>query len=572
MQRPTGGASAEHEHAARADSREAKPDMRRAEPSERSSSTPTKPSSPKRESPMDKKPAGSSVTRVVLLMTIVGLVGASGYLIYKKVRPGTTVALASASLGEAKEGEKKADGEKHAEKHKGAGKTKTKPEGEVGVEPETAQVKTLDEQQEPGEVALDPLTETAQNETAPKTLDAVEPGPAEQLTETEPIPQQEPEPAVAVGPRGQPGRLKNRAKEEAHSEPRVLETPVEDQGAEALSDAAPLVQPEVEPVAAQPGANTRNSAARNPQEPADLQPLDTPSLADTPAQGQGTAAVPAGAPTPAPEVPMPEMSLEPEAAPAIAGAGENDPRLGNYAPAESVPEVQIKPRKGGRPAAGGNVPTPVAPKGGGTQLSPQIETQEATEQFPTRRLPVPTKAPAKAGGSPGTDPAAEKYIVQPNDNFWLIAKKQYGTARYFRALMKYNESKAADPYTLKPGLEVLTPPRETLQKLHPELIDMNPVDRKSPGKGGATTSEAEGETTGLFVGPSGEPMYRVGSEDTLSGISQKTLGRSSRYMEIFEANKELMGSPDRLKPGIVLRLPQDASQLKVVSSPRPEFR
>ena len=49
--------------------------------------------------------------------------------------------------------------------------------------------------------------------------------------------------------------------------------------------------------------------------------------------------------------------------------------------------------------------------------------------------------------------------------------------------------------------------------------------------------------------------YRVRPGDTLSGISIKTLGTSRRYLEIFEANREQMGSPDSLKVGMELQIP-----------------
>jgi len=569
-QQPVGGAPVDQGHAARPESREARPESRRAEPNERPSPAPAKLSSPKRESPMDKKPAGSSATRIVLLMTIVGLVGASGYLIYNKVRPGTTAALATPKDVGTKEGEQTAD-DKTAVEAKVVGKHKAKHNDqhndqhgdEEQTEPKTADIKTLDEQQEPGDESH-MLTEDMSAEPAPKTLDTFDPEPAEQVAQMEPesaetqaMPLEELGAVVAEAPRRQPGRLKNRSQEEAHSASLVPETPEVDQGAETLLDVAPELEPEVvEPVAARPVRVAQNRSARNPNEPTNLQPLDSSSLVESPQ-----------------EVPMPEVALpESEGFPAATEPEENDPRLGNYAPAEAVPEMQGAGRNGGRPVSGVGAPTPVSAQGRGTQLTPEIEMQEATEQFPTQKLAVPAKGVARSS-SAGIDPTSEKYIVQPNDNFWLIAKKQYGSARYFRALMKYNESRANDPYTLKPGIEVLTPTRETLHKLHPELIDMSPVDRKSSTRKGAPeTSEAEAESTGMFLGTNGEPMYRVGSDDTLSGISQKHLGRSSRYMEIYEANKEVMGSPDTLKPGLVLRLPQDASQVKVVSGPRPEFR
>ena len=49
--------------------------------------------------------------------------------------------------------------------------------------------------------------------------------------------------------------------------------------------------------------------------------------------------------------------------------------------------------------------------------------------------------------------------------------------------------------------------------------------------------------------------YVVKSGDTLSEIATKTLGRSSRFLEIYEANRDLLNSPDDLKPGLKLTIP-----------------
>lgn len=60
------------------------------------------------------------------------------------------------------------------------------------------------------------------------------------------------------------------------------------------------------------------------------------------------------------------------------------------------------------------------------------------------------------------------------------------------------------------------------------------------------TDEAEGEAV----------FHTVVSGDTLSAISQKYLGKASRYMEIFEANKPMLSNPDKIYPGQVLRIPK----------------
>lgn len=52
-------------------------------------------------------------------------------------------------------------------------------------------------------------------------------------------------------------------------------------------------------------------------------------------------------------------------------------------------------------------------------------------------------------------------------------------------------------------------------------------------------------------------FYTVKKGDNLSAIAKRTLGKSSRYPEIFEANKPMLTHPDKIYPGQVLRIPQD---------------
>ncbi|MDU8927436.1 peptidoglycan-binding protein LysM [Alisedimentitalea sp. MJ-SS2] len=54
-------------------------------------------------------------------------------------------------------------------------------------------------------------------------------------------------------------------------------------------------------------------------------------------------------------------------------------------------------------------------------------------------------------------------------------------------------------------------------------------------------------------------FHTVEKGDTLSAIAKKTLGSASRYPEIFEANKPMLSHPDKIYPGQVLRIPQDAT-------------
>ena len=50
--------------------------------------------------------------------------------------------------------------------------------------------------------------------------------------------------------------------------------------------------------------------------------------------------------------------------------------------------------------------------------------------------------------------------------------------------------------------------------------------------------------------------YTVQFGDTLSGISERFLGSQQRFREIYEANKDRMSSPDRLRVGSAIRIPR----------------
>ena len=52
--------------------------------------------------------------------------------------------------------------------------------------------------------------------------------------------------------------------------------------------------------------------------------------------------------------------------------------------------------------------------------------------------------------------------------------------------------------------------------------------------------------------------YTVQSGDTLSKIAKQHLGDANAYMKIFEANKDQLSDPDKIKPGQVLKIPSAA--------------
>ncbi|MBO9667382.1 MAG: LysM peptidoglycan-binding domain-containing protein [Bdellovibrio sp.] len=65
--------------------------------------------------------------------------------------------------------------------------------------------------------------------------------------------------------------------------------------------------------------------------------------------------------------------------------------------------------------------------------------------------------------------------------------------------------------------------------------------------------------------------YTVKPGDTLSKISKQFYGDSSKYEAIFEANRDILSDPNKIKPGQNLKIPPSGSsrQQTASQSPRP---
>ena len=66
-------------------------------------------------------------------------------------------------------------------------------------------------------------------------------------------------------------------------------------------------------------------------------------------------------------------------------------------------------------------------------------------------------------------------------------------------------------------------------------------------QGGVASTEA--------AAPGSEQTYTVASGDTLSHIARQFYGKASRWQAIFDANRDQLDNPDRIRPGQVLKIP-----------------
>ena len=142
------------------------------------------------------------------------------------------------------------------------------------------------------------------------------------------------------------------------------------------------------------------------------------------------------------------------------------------------------------------------------------------------------------------------FEVKANDNYWKISRRAYGSTRYYAALARYNQNRIANPRHLRPGMKVLIPSAAALETRYPKLFK--------------STSPKDKPRSGYFVQSDGSAAYRIGERDTLSEIAERHLGRSSRWIEIYRSNRNVLPNPNRLKPGTVIALPDDATDVHVI--------
>jgi nucleoid-associated protein YgaU len=70
---------------------------------------------------------------------------------------------------------------------------------------------------------------------------------------------------------------------------------------------------------------------------------------------------------------------------------------------------------------------------------------------------------------------------------------------------------------------------------------------------------ADIKATGTAAASTAE-TYTVKAGDTLSKIAKEKLGDANAYHEIFNANRDQLSDPDKIKPGQVLKIPQHAKK------------
>ncbi len=174
---------------------------------------------------------------------------------------------------------------------------------------------------------------------------------------------------------------------------------------------------------------------------------------------------------------------------------------------------------------------------------------------PSARSNAPVNVPA-APESPKDESGFVDYTIRRGDSLSRIAKRLTGNSKNSNILYEANRDLLMNPHDLRIGAKIRIP-TEIYQApvTTPAPVQKQPKPQQPQTGVPATESPA--------TPPAPEPVYTehtVGRGESLSVIALRMLGDSERYMEIYEANRDVMRNPNSLKPGMKLRIPNAVAQ------------
>jgi len=120
----------------------------------------------------------------------------------------------------------------------------------------------------------------------------------------------------------------------------------------------------------------------------------------------------------------------------------------------------------------------------------------------------------------------KKHVVKAGDTLFDLAEHYYGHGQYMTVIANVNATIRHRPNMLRVGMTLTIPQLPSVE-----------------------TSTAAG-------------TYLVQPGDTLSGIAEKVLGDQSRWVEIYEANSHILTSPDKIRAGMTLKIPEATTALR----------
>ena len=275
------------------------------------------------------------------------------------------------------------------------------------------------------------------------------------------------------------------------------------------------------------------------QPPADAYDLQTASKPD---YAPVTSPLPSGAPV-ASANPAPSNSYA-QAAPGHAAPSEPYASSSTASDRGTYPVPATEPVPYGAPAAT-TAPAQKAYESYAPATKPR--TQAGYAGLSGSDTTTSSRIATESWQKPTVVPVDGNYTARPNDNFYTISRKVYGSGAYFEALAEFNADKYPTASRIRIGDVVKAPPVETLESRYPELCPKpehrDAAKRRSEAMAGRSLA--------------GRRVYVVQEGDNLFDIARFELGARSKVADLIEMNQDVLGNQiNYLTPGMRLVLPE----------------
>lgn len=110
------------------------------------------------------------------------------------------------------------------------------------------------------------------------------------------------------------------------------------------------------------------------------------------------------------------------------------------------------------------------PAGGAYRGPAEPSSPPPAAVAPPAPLAAPPQYPQTPYAAYPVETPRDRYVIQPNDSFWTISERVYGTAKYFQALYEHNRRLCPRPDRLPTGVIIETPPYQALERSYPDLF------------------------------------------------------------------------------------------------------
>lgn len=271
--------------------------------------------------------------------------------------------------------------------------------------------------------------------------------------------------------------------------------------------------------------------------------FDEPSTEEDVSAFASTASPPASAAGGAPrDEPLPSEPLSGQLPPPPAFWGGDAEAVAADNVPDHVPDERSRPDSHPQADPEAAIPPPGREADAGRSTAPADSVVGMTEPVepasfgqPRTFQPPPDAAPISRG----------EHVVVAGDTWWSLAERAYGDGRLYKPLYAWNRARFPD-VAVTAGTRLEVPPVEQLAAAYEGLMPAELVAHAAVSEGILPVSATEPFDRTIVVQPG----------DTLISIARDQLGSSSRWRDVFEANRETLGrSPGPLTPGTRLLLP-----------------